>query len=524
MALYEDSAVELVAKLQAREVSSEEVVRALHARADAVEGAVHGFTEQYRDASLAAARQSDAARARGDALGPLAGLPITVKENFGLIGTPATVGVRARLANKATYNAVLVQGALDAGCVILGKSNVPQLLLAMESSNDVFGTTNNPWNTARVPGGSSGGEAALIAAGASPAGLGTDIGGSIRNPAAWCGICGLKPTWNRWSMAGVAGGQPGQEAIRAQAGPMARTVADLTLLMNAFSPARQHALDPNVPPLDLPDPTRVDVSKLVIGVYEDDGIFLPSPSVRRAVREAAAALRAAGATVVEYTPPRSWDMFDNYFGLLSADGFHTGLSVIAGEPITPQLKSVARLGRLPSLVRKAVSQGLGVAGEPRVSRLLAALGEKSVTRHWALVVARNELKQAELAAWRQAGIDAVVGPPGVTPAALHGQTHDWSVGAWHTMRYNLLDLPAGVVPVSRVRADEQVRPDAVDRLDRKAATFDAGSAGLPLAAQVIARPWEEHIALAVMAVIEAGCRPSPEFPRTPVDPRPAPAA
>ncbi len=519
MALYEESAVSMVAALQSRAVSSEELVRALHARADAVEGAVRGFTEQYRDASLAAARQVDAARARGDALGPLAGLPISVKENFGLVGTPATVGVRARLARKATANSALVATALDAGCVILGKSNVPQLLLAIESHNDIWGTTYNPWNTGRVPGGSSGGEAALIASGSSPAGLGTDIGGSIRNPAAWCGICGLKPTAGRWSMVGVAGGQPGQEAIRGQAGPMARTVADVVMLMKALSPERQHALDSLVPPIPFVDPTTVDLSKITVGYYEDDGIFTPAASVRRAVREAVEALRAAGVKVVPYTPPRSWDMFEDYFGLLSADGFKTGLAVIEGEAITPQLKSVARLGRLPSVVRKGLAQALGAAGESRVSRMLGALGEKSVTRHWALVVLRNELKQAEMAAWREAGIDALVGPPTVTPAAIPGETHDWSAGAWHTMRYNLLDLPAGVVPVSTVRDDEQVRGDLVDRLDKKAARFEAGSAGLPVAAQIIARPWEEHIALAVMGAIEAGVSKAPGFPRTPVDPR-----
>lgn len=518
-ALYALSATEMLAQLNAGEVTSVALVQALHARADAMESVVRGFTAQYREAALKRAQEADAARAEGVSLGPLHGLPVTIKENLAYEGTPATLGIRARLDRLSEDTAPVVQALIDAGAILLGKTNVPQLLLSMETDNDLWGPSHNPWNVGRVTGGSSGGEGALIASGISPAGIGTDIGGSIRIPAAWCGITGLKPTWSRWSVRGQAGGQPGQEAIHAQCGPMARTVDDLILLMQALTPA-MHALDPTVPPLSFPRRLKKSVKDLVVGVYETDGVFQPAASVRRAVREAAAALEEAGATVIRYEPSRCWDLFDTYFGLLSADGFATAIRQLEGEPLTQQLGLVGRVGRLPGAVRKGLAGALGVAKESRVQRLMKALGEKTVEHTWALQARRDRLKSHELAAWSAQGIDVLLCPATVTPAALPYRTADWSIGAWHTMRYNLLDLPAGVVPVSRVRADEQVRAVLDDRLDRRAAEFEADSEGLPVAAQVVGRPWEEDTVLRVMRAIEAGVRDGESYPSTPIDPQP----
>jgi fatty acid amide hydrolase len=263
---------------------------------------------------------------------------------------------------------------------------------------------------------------------------------------------------------------------------------------------------------------EIDLRGMVVGVYEDDGVFAPSAAVRRAVREAAAAAAAAGATVVAYQPPRSWEMVETYFSLMSADGTATARAMVGAEPVTPQLRTVVRLARVPGALRGVVASLMDSRGERRVATILRSLGAKPVQRVWQLVVLREALKRAELAAWAAIGAQVVLGPPTVTPAAHLGETHDWSLGAWHTMRWNLLDQPAGVVPVTTVRADEQTRAEAVDRLDAKAAKFDAGSAGLPVGVQVIGRPWEEDRVLAVMRAIEAGVRGSAGFPVTPVTP------
>ena len=492
MHIHALSASAMLAAMERGELSSQEITAAHFARIEAVNGAVRAFVHLFRDAAMADAARADAERKMGRIRGPLHGLPISVKENLSTAGTAVTLGVEARQGQVEREDAVIVAAAKQAGAVVIGKTNMPLMLLAMESENAIWGSTWNPWDLGRVPGGSSGGEGAAIAAGMSPLGLGTDIGGSIRIPAAWCGVAGLKPTGGRWSSRGQFGAMPGQENIRAAAGPMAREVGDLALAMAAISPERQHALDARVAPMPMPDPAGVDLRGVRIGVYEDD-FFTPAASVRRAVREAAEVLRAAGAEVVPFTPPSADPLIQAYFGTLSADGSRTMRAFSLGQAPTPQLKSLVALARLPAFARAAAAAVMGSKGERRIKLLLDVFGEKTVSEYWALV----------------------------TPAALPRETGDWSLGAWHTMRYNLVDFPAGVVPVSRVRADEQVRAELVDRLDRKAATFEAGSAGLPVCAQIIGRPWEEHLVLAAMAAVEQGCKAAPGYPLTPIDPQPA---
>ncbi len=182
-------------------------------------------------------------------LGALAGLPITVKESFHVAGTPTTVGLTARATHKAPADAYHVARMRAAGAVVLGKTNVPQLVMSNDSQNPLYGRTKNPWNPERSAGGSSGGEAAAIAAGCSPLGIGSDIGGSVRLPANVCGICALKPTSGRLTMAGHLDVVPGQETILAQPGPMARFVGDLDLAFRFLCTPEQALVDPTVPPV-----------------------------------------------------------------------------------------------------------------------------------------------------------------------------------------------------------------------------------------------------------------------------------
>src|SRR5690606_16320015 len=165
-----------------------------------------------------------------------------------------------------------------------------------------FGVTRNPWNLDRVPGGSSGGEAAAVAAGLSPLGIGTDIGGSIRIPAHFCGLFGFKPTLDRWSNRGSHSGLPGQEIVRSQIGCLARSAGDVAMLWRALDPVAQSAADPRVPPLPAADPAAVDVAGLRIGYVEGDPFLEPVPALRRAVQSARDALEKAGATLVPHRP------------------------------------------------------------------------------------------------------------------------------------------------------------------------------------------------------------------------------
>jgi fatty acid amide hydrolase len=483
-----------------------------------VDPRVRAFVHRFDEAARDRAREADEARARGHSWGPLHGLPVTLKENIDTEGVASTLGLAKRQGRPASTDAVVARLAREAGAIVLGKTNVPQTLLSpMETTNTIWGTSSNPWALDHGTGGSSGGEAAAIASGMSPLGLGTDIGGSIRIPSAFCGLCGIKPTVNRWSNAGVNTALPGQEVVRSQVGPMARTTADLGLVLRAMGPPDHARLDPRVAPLPMGDPEGVDLRGTRIGVYEDDGFFTPAASVKRAVREAARTLESRGADIIPFPPTRAEEITYLYFAALSADGGSTLDEWLEGEPVIAPLKLLRWIGKLPDPARRALSGALGASGERRLSKLLGSLGRKPVETLWSLASRRTALQLEEFEQWNRRGLDAVVCPAHVTPAAPHGMGHDFTIGFCYAARYNMLDMPAGVVPVTRVQPGETERPILGDRLDRRAAGIEARSEGLPVGVQIVGRPWREHDVLAVMQAVESGARHGKAFPTLPVD-------
>lgn len=522
MSIHMLTATEMLARLNAGELTSEEIVRALEERIRALDEGLRCFVLRRPTELLAEARAADEARRRGDTVGPLHGLPMTVKDNIDLAGTDSTLGMRARQNQPALSDAPVVHLLKEAGALILGKTNVPQLLLAQETENNIWGTTVNPWNSARVPGGSSGGEAAAIAAGLSPCGIGTDIGGSIRVPAHFCGVAGLKPTLDRWSNRGSNTAVPGQEVVRAQMGPIARTTGDLSLLLRAVDPSRLCALDPAVPPLALGDPDRVRVEGLRVGCFTDDGFLTPTPALQRGVREARASLEAAGVTVVDYAPPAPHSLTYLWLGAITADGGRTIDRHLKGETISPQLKPSRATMKLPAVARKAMALVLHRMGEQRLAKLLGCLGEKRVEDIWRLTAQRTALRLAEFDAWNAAGLDAVICPPHVVPAMGHRESGDFTLSLSYAFRWTLLNFPAGVVPVTRVQATETAGlpgPEKPDKVEKKVAAIGAQSVGLPVGVQVVARPYREDRVLALMETIEADARTREGFPTTPVDPQ-----
>lgn len=512
------SAVELSHALDKREVSSEQIVRALHDRRDAVDGALNAFVVELRDEALAQARFADAARARGEATGPLFGLPVTIKECIDVDGTDATLGTTGRRHHPASHDAVVVSLLREAGAIVLGKTNVPQTLLSMEATNPVFGTTKNPWDKTRTPGGSSGGEAAAIASGQSALGIGTDIGGSIRMPAAFCGLAGLKPTLHRWSNRGSNTAVVGQEIVRSQVGPIARTVGDLTLVLRTLDSPLHSRHDPDVPPLPIGAPDDVRLRGLRVGFYDDDEFLTPAESVRRVVREAAKALEARGAVLVPFQPPHAEEHYAMLVAAATADGLVNVRRLVGDDPVIDQLKLYWRVGRVPKPGRKAIARILRAMGEVRSSEAIRTMGERTVAELFELAAHRTALQRGELDAWNAAGLDAVLCPATATPAPLLGQTGDFTPAVVYTTRYNVLNLPAGVVPVSRVQPGETERKTLLDRVDRKAALFEKHSEGLPLSVQLVGRPFREDVVLALMGAVEAEARAGRAFPQTPIDP------
>ncbi len=500
--LHTRSATRLSILLAAREVSSEEVTRAFLRRIDAVNERVRAFTEVLREEAIAAARRADEERRRGDVRGPLHGLPVTIKENIDVAGHASTLGVPARKGKRSADDAAIVQLLRAAGAVILGRTNVSQLLLFHECRNPVFGQTANPWSADHTPGGSSGGEAAALAAGMSPLGIGTDIGGSIRVPAHFTGVAGLKPSLDRWTNLGSNTAIAGQEIVRAQLGPMARSARDVALLVGALDPRQMSALDARVPPLLIEDPARVDVSKLRVGTFASDGLLPPSRAVARAVGRAAEALEARGATVTEFTPPAAEDAIYTYFAALSSDGGATAEAFLAGGELDPSLASLMRVAKMPAALRRGAARVAGLGGEPRLERLLRAIGEKSVADLWRITQRLRDFRVLMLQAMAAARVDVLLCPAHATPALPHGASKDFALAGSPSMLWNIVQFPAGSVAVTRVRADEARRERARDRLEKRAALVDEKSVGLPVGVQIVARPWAEHLVLAAMIAIE----------------------
>ncbi|MGB0680377.1 MAG: amidase, partial [Polyangiales bacterium] len=503
--------------LASGQLTSTAVVQALHARTAAVDADLRGYLWPSPGPAAAAAAQADRRRAEGRAHGALDGVPVSVKDNFDLEGAPTTLGIAARQKHRAEHDADLVAQLRAAGMVLLGKSNVPQSLMAMETDNAIVGRAANPWNPQRSAGGSSGGEAVLLASGQSPLGLGSDIGGSVRIPAAYCGLSALKPTVGRLSSAGMHSALGGQDFVRATPGFLARSSGDLGWfwLQLAALPAVATARGPLLPPAFWAS-HEPPLSTLRVGFYDSDGDLAPSGAVRRALSRARAALEDAGVTLVSYVPSDAETHYPLYVAGLTADGLRTPLGRIGGEALIAPIRTNVRLARLPKAVRLALSQLLDVQGEARLARALRRLGEKSVTEYWALCAERQALAQAEHRRWQDLKLDALLCPATATPAPRHGESHDFTAAVAYTARYNLIDRPAGVVPAARVTDNDTPRDMPQDRIERRAQSIETDATGLPVGVQVVGQPWQEVLVLRLMAHIEQACRAHDDFPRTPV--------
>jgi fatty acid amide hydrolase len=446
-------------------------------------------------------------------------VPITIKECFHVAGTAATEGIGHFADAVMTTDSPLVARLRRAGAIVLGKTNLPQLMLMHECENPIFGRTDNPWNAERVPGGSSGGEAANIAAGGSPLGLANDIGGSIRFPAHCCGITGIKPTTLRLTNAGTRDNLRGMEAIRPQPGPLARHVEDLYLALRVLSSVEANEIDSQIAPVPLGDPGAVDVADLRIGIWTDDGFFPPSPAAVRAVQEAAEALRQRGAHVEEFQPPEMHEAVRLYFGLMSADGGADASRLLGSSVRDWRVRRLLMLAGAPASLRWLLAKLAALFGQQRTADLLAMIGRRSADGYWQLSLNRAAYAERFFAAWSAARLDALMCPPHALPALRHGDTAQLALAGSYLYWVNLLGVPAGVVPITRVLAKEQAgRAPSRDVVLRTAVDVDAASFGLPVGVQVAGRPWREDVVLAVMGALESHFSTTNDYPQTPVDP------
>lgn len=446
------SATELARAIREREVSSEGVVEAHLARIAEVNPKLNAVVQLTADSARARAREADAALASGDVWGPLHGVPVTIKDAFETEGVVSVGGTRGRARYVPQEDATGVARYKAAGAVVLGKTNVPEVALAFESDNLVYGQTKNPYDPARTPGGSSGGEAAAIAAGMSPLGLGSDAGGSIRLPAHFCGIAGIKPTSGRTPRTGHFPPMGGLLDSIWQIGPLARRVEDLRLALPLLCGTDWR--DPTVAPVPLGDPAEVDLKGLRVAFHTDNGIVAPTADIASATREAARVLADAGAEVVEARPPVPENAYEMLLGLYAADS-GAGLRMLLMLSGTDETHALmTRLLEILSASRMTTAELVGLL--------------------------------FQLDAWRGAMLsfmrdyDLIVCPPCARTAMPHGTTFDDEnqLVFSYTMIYNMTGWPGTVVRAS-------TSPE-----------------GLPVGVQLVARPWREDVSLAAALAVE----------------------
>jgi fatty acid amide hydrolase len=264
----------------------------------------------------------------------------------------------------------------------------------------------------------------------------------------------------------------------------------------------------------------VDLRGFTIGCFDDDDFLPPCATIRRAVQETREQLERAGARVVSHWPVSSKEVLATWLAALTSDRGRTMMEALGQDEVADQLKPSTTMLKLPRSLRRSLGGLLSAVGERRLSMLLEVIGEKTITELWALTQRRTDLRLQEFDAWNRGGIDALICPPHVVPAMKHKESGDFALSLGAMFRWTLLNFPAGVVPVTRVRQSEtRGYEGGGDRIAKKAASILEGSAGLPVGVQVVARPYQEHKLLRVMAAIEAGVRDGEELPRTPVDPR-----
>ncbi|XP_060079740.1 vitamin D3 hydroxylase-associated protein-like [Ylistrum balloti] len=398
----------------------------------------------------------------------------------GAMGEDSTVGVASLIGEAASDDAVLVKVLKDQGAVPFVRTNVPQTMLSVDCSNPIYGKSLNPRDTNRTPGGSSGGEAASLAAGASILGIGSDIAGSIRIPSHFCGVTGLKPTQGRLSTKGMRSLTKPQNIVIGTGGPMARDVDGVVLLMRAMLSPLHFQLDPSIPPIPFQEKEFSDTRRLRIGYYTSHGYADPVPSCRRAVFVAKEALEKNGHTLVEFEPPRiPYAMSHLYMKVMNGDGGQTLADYLKDDVVDPSMKMVIFNSRQPL----------------RVRHFLASLAG------WLYKKYREEFYDA----WTRLRLDIVICPAFGFVAPPYGNLDKSFGGGLFAPTYNLVNYPAGCLPVTSVSTadidDLKTYPQNT-MFEKTMKKVSEGSEGLPVGVQVVGQKWQEELVLRVMKEIE----------------------
>lgn len=460
-ALHFQTIAELSARLERRELSAVELMQALIARTQAVEPRVHAFNSRDEADALAQAAASDARRAAGQARGPLDGIPIGLKDVIAVRDQPLTASSRMLQNFVSPYDATVTRRLKDAGAVLWGRLSCDEFAMGSSNENSAFGPVANPWDLARVPGGSSGGSAAALAAGEAIATLGSDTGGSIRQPAALCGLVGLKPTYGLVSRYGLVAYASSLDQI----GPFGRTTEDVALVLRAIAghdPLDSTSFKAEVPDyrtaLAGPAPRRLGIPKEYFGAGLD-------PEIGAAVEAAVKFYRDRGCEVKEVSLPHTRYCLDAYYVIATAEA-SSNLARFDGVRYGHRSKAATDA---IDLYAKSRAEGFGAEVKRRIILGTYVLSSGYYDAYYLRAQkVRTLIRRDFLQAFQE--VDALLTPTSPVPAFKRGEKADplaMYLLDVYTIGVNLAGLPAASVPCGFTRA------------------------GLPIGLQLIGQPFKE---------------------------------
>jgi aspartyl-tRNA(Asn)/glutamyl-tRNA(Gln) amidotransferase subunit A len=468
MSIHELTATELIGRLQSGEVTSLEVVRAFLDRIEQHDGRLHAFLRVDRDGALAQAEQIDRRRRSGESTGRLAGVPVAVKDVICTQGQPTTCGSKMLEHFVPPYDATVIRRLQQADAVLIGKTNMDEFAMGGTTENSAFATTRNPWDLQRVPGGSSGGAAACVASSMVPLSVGSDTGGSIRQPASFCGVSGMKPTYGRVSRYGLIAFASSLDQI----GPLARTAEDLALLLEVL--AGHDPLDSTSTAVPVPEYSAMvarPLEGLTLGVVREHFGEGLDGEVEGAVRQALRVYQSLGARLKDVSLPHSRYAIATYYiiapceassNLARYDGVHYGYrtdeAAMLAELAAEQRELTARgdsagLDDLDSplvrMYRRTRSEGFGAEVKRRIMLGTYALSHGYYDAYYLKALKVRRLIRNDLdAAFRE--VDLIAGPVAPTPAYLLGEkTEDplaMYLGDLYTVGANLAGIAAMSLP------------------------------------------------------------------------------
>lgn len=474
-----DDVADLLAKLRSGHYTAIEVLEAFIKRTCIAHQLVNPLTEiHFEDARKWAAELDAELKSTGKPRGPLHGLPISVKDQFKIKGSDATIGYISSANKPSTSDSVLIEVLKKAGAVPFVKTNIPQTLMVSETSNTLWGTTLNPHNRTLHPGGSSGGEGALVALKGSPLGVGTDVGGSVRIPAALCGLFGLRPCSHRFPYEGAANSLVGQITIPSVLGPLSRSMSGLTEFSKAVLAQEPWLLDPQTPSMPWNEErfqrARTQ-KKLNIGVMWHDGHVKPSPPYERAIKQVLASL-PGDHDVIDFEAYKTTDALKIMGEAFCADGGKDIEAAIAAlkEPLGPCFSGIGQREYTAHEVWQANARKLEY--------------QKAYLDHWNATAKRTKDGRP---------IDVLIVPGMAYTAIAPGN----EIYITYTGIFNAIDLPAAVLPITKVdpKVDGQAKRsgDFLSEDDEKwYKKWDAEAlVNAPVGIQIVGRRYEEEAVL-----------------------------